>query len=113
MPDTILTLNAGSSTLKFALFEVVAAGDLTFVAEGTVEGRGTTAAAAASSESGAAAAHLSRSGDVAVAQEDVIGEVMAWAEMQRAGGTLVAVGHRVVHGGTEFAAPVEANSFER
>jgi acetate kinase len=37
---------------------------------------------------------------------DGIGALGAWLRAQRSAGPLVAVGHRVVHGGTEFVAPV-------
>ena len=39
MSDRILTLNAGSSSLKFALFEVAECGDLALVSRGNIEGR--------------------------------------------------------------------------
>ena len=77
MPDLILTLNAGSSTLKAGVFEITPDGAAE-VERRTLE----------TAEGGAEAALLD------------------WAEAARPGGRLVALGHRVVHGGTDFAEPV-------
>lgn len=77
MSDAVLVLNAGSSSLKYAAF---AGGDR--VAHGNVAG-------------------LADAGHDA-ALRDVLDRCRA----DLSGHRLVAVGHRVVHGGTEFAAPV-------
>jgi acetate kinase len=74
---TILALNAGSSTLKFALFEAGPPPSLRF--KDQVPGAGATALAALF-------ARLAREGT------DVT--------------QLAGIGHRIVHGGTEFSAPV-------
>ena len=79
MPGHLLTLNAGSSSIKFALFD--AAGDLAEpVQAGQVEGIGTRGGPA----------------DHAQALRQVL---------ERLGpAPLAAVGHRIVHGGTHFEA---------
>lgn len=41
MPDAILSLNAGSSSIKFALFEIGPSERLALVAKGEIEGIGT------------------------------------------------------------------------
>lgn len=82
-PEHLLTLNAGSSSVKYALFRR-ADGTLEPVRKGQVEGIG----------SGGVANH-------AQALEEILnglGDV-----------TIGAVGHRVVHGGTQFDAPVRVD----
>ena len=79
MTDRILTLNAGSSSLKYALFEVSGAGDLVLVSKDTLDGRD--------------------------AERPLASGLLDWAEAERGGGRLIAVGHRIVHGGTRFAGP--------
>src|SRR5438270_5204160 len=81
MSDAILVLNAGSSSLKFSAFPAGGGGVLLHA---QVDGLGGEAA----DHDRALAAALDR------------------CRAELAGHRLVAVGHRVVHGGTEFAAPV-------
>ncbi|MBN9523410.1 acetate/propionate family kinase [bacterium] len=76
MSDAILVLNAGSSTLKYSAF--AAAGGV--LAHGHVE--------------------------TGADHEGALRGVLDRCREQLAGHRVVAVGHRVVHGGTEFAAPV-------
>lgn len=81
MERVILTLNAGSSSIKYALFDSV--GDLTRAAQsGQVEGIGTR--------------------DGPADHQAALAELMARIDDDA---RIVAVGHRIVHGGTRFAAP--------
>src|SRR3569623_849220 len=99
MQDAVLTLNAGSSTLKFALF---ASTDLRTLARGRVEGLGSGAALFRCS---AREQHL-RGDDHAAALDPVL----AWIAAHDEGRPLVAAGHRVVHGGVHYAAPVRIDA---
>ncbi len=96
MTDAILAINAGSSSLKFALYE---AESLALLCRGGVSGLG-------------AAARLEISGPLALTGAppdcDHAGAV-AWLldALRRVPGLAVrAAGHRVVHGGRDFSAPV-------
>jgi acetate kinase len=105
MPDAIAVLNAGSSSLKFSLFEN--AGDaLHLVARGQVEGLTTQARFTARDAQGATLATHAwpepHRPDHAAAARYLIG----FLRERAAGHALVAVGHRVVHGGASFARPV-------
>jgi len=80
MIDAILTLNAGSSSLKFSLFEA-SGGSLTRLANG----------------------ELTEIGDQDRAA--FLDQVLGWAEVHLGGDRLAAVGHRIVHGGAEFTQP--------
>ena len=95
MNDLLLTLNAGSSTLKFALFEVAG---LVRVAGGSVEGIGT------------GEGRLRLGGrDERVQIEDhaqALSHVLDWMRARGDDRRLFAAGHRVVHGGPRHTSPV-------
>jgi len=99
----IAVLNAGSSSIKFALYE--SAGDHALLFRGQVEGLGqephlrvANAAGAVMAERRWAAAGLDHHG--------ATGEIMKVGRELLAGRPVLAFGHRVVHGGVEYAAPV-------
>src|SRR5512146_921465 len=97
MPDAILVLNAGSSSLKFSLFSE-RAGELAPTLRGQLEGIG-----------GAGAPHLvARRPERAYVGHPAALEALLPLVRDALGGTarLAGVGHRVVHGGTAFSAPV-------
>ena len=106
MADAVLSLNAGSSSIKFALYRVAAAGALKLAVKGAVEGIGTAPHFAARDAGGAALADKSWPDGAAPDHEAVLGELLDWIDGQLGGDRLVAVGHRVVHGGRAFTAPV-------
>lgn len=104
MGGSILVINAGSSSLKFELFEIVGQG-LQPSLSGYVSGIGThphlivhTGAGEVVTDERFEAADVP---DVEAAQ-DLVG---AWVK-PRSDMRLRAVGHRVVHGGALFSAPV-------
>jgi acetate kinase len=105
MVNAIAVLNAGSSSLKFSLFAI--AGDtLHLVSRGQVEGLTTQARFAARDAQGATIAthawqDLQQPDHAAAARY-----LLAFLREHAAGHALVAVGHRVVHGGPSFARPV-------
>ncbi len=80
MSDAVLVLNAGSSTLKYSAFAV----------GGGVLAHG----------------HVETGAD----HDGALRGVLDRCREQLAGHRIVAVGHRVVHGGTEFAAPVRIDA---
>ena len=97
----ILTINGGSSSIKFALFE---AGDsLQRILEGSIERIGLPEATLRVKGSNPAD-NLSRP----VAAPDhtaAVGALMDWIEERLGRATLTAVGHRVVHGGPKYSDP--------
>jgi acetate kinase len=104
MPGVILALNAGSSSIKFGLFEVRDGSGLRLISRGGIEGV-------------AGNPHFTATGADGSMLEDkrwrgkdadygaMLGALLTWTEgyVQDA---LAAVGHRVVHGGRDFTAPV-------
>src|SRR3954451_4440505 len=101
MPDTILVLNAGSSSVKFQLFGAGEGGDLTRLLRGQIEGIGTARPRLAAEDARGRKVARQEAADVGRAQE-VLG---GWL-LEHLGAPPVAVGHRVVHGGPDHAAPV-------
>ena len=104
MADAILTLNAGSSSLKFALFETDGAGGVAPVLRGEIEEIATQPHFTAKDADGTALADtrwMEAAGDFSTLFEKVIG----WIESHVGNEKLIAVGHRVVHGGPDHARP--------
>ena len=103
--NVILVVNAGSSSLKFQLFHVDGSTDLRLVIQGQFEGVGTRPRLKAHDNAGATLIDETfspeKAPDVAAATELTAN----WLRGLR-GYTLVAAGHRVVHGGPEFDRPV-------
>lgn len=103
--DAILVLNAGSSSIKFELFEVVG-GEAQPRLEGQMEGIGASPRLTArDAERRVLADHRWAGPDVAdhATALDLIARDLRPAV---AGHRIIAVGHRVVHGGPDFVDPV-------
>ncbi len=105
--DAVLTLNAGSSSIKFALFEIDAP-EPTLVFRGEAEGLGgASPRLRAADAAGAAILDRSWPNGADLTHEDVLGAVLDCAEGHLGGDRIVAFAHRVTHGGPNFADPVE------
>jgi acetate kinase len=110
MSGSILTLNAGSSSIKFALY-AVDGDDLAPTVKGQVEGIGTRPHFVAKSTDGQ---RLSESywEPVADGQGHVraFKQIWSWLSSSDWGADdILAVGHRVAHGGEAYAQPVLIN----
>ncbi|MBN9118684.1 MAG: acetate/propionate family kinase [Planctomycetes bacterium] len=104
MSDAILVLNAGSSSLKFSIFEVGRGAD-GLLARGQIEGIGTAPRFVLRGARGGAAEEQplpAGARDHEGALRFVLDQCPRWLEGHR----IVAAGHRVVHGGVKYAAPV-------
>jgi acetate kinase len=103
--DTVLVVNAGSSSVKFEIFEVTTSGDPRRRLKGQVDGLGTRPRLRANARDGSPLIDKSYpSSEIA----DVPAAIAAAAEWLRATQPfdLIAVGHRVVHGGPEYDRPI-------
>lgn len=104
MPDRrILTLNAGSSSLKFGIY--AAPGTDAPLARGQVEGIGGPTPSITLKMPGAARTR-DLSPPEAATQLAALSRVWEAASEALSGSAVTAVGHRIVHGGDRFAAPV-------
>ncbi len=105
MSGLILTLNAGSSSVKFAAFACEAAG-LEALATGQIEGLGAAATFRAESTSGAKSEYAFDESHGRVDHRVAVAAILRWLGEAHFGRQVVAVGHRIVHGGPDFAEPV-------
>jgi len=103
MSDHILVLNAGSSSVKFAVYGR-AADAWADEARGQIEGIGTAPKFSAKDAAGQKLVDEKLGADVRDARS-ALGGLAAWLRKHFPDASLVGVGHRVVHGGSRHAAP--------
>lgn len=101
---SILVLNAGSSSVKFALWTIdPAEGGLRRAARGAATGLGRRGRFEVRDGAGRV---LAQSDAGIAGHAAALAAVFDWLEARHVGRSLAAVGHRVVHGGVRYAAPV-------
>jgi len=100
MAETILVLNAGSSSVKFQLFSVAAGDQLRRKVKGQIEGVGSRPRLAATVGGDSFEQILAPSEVTTV--ERGFDAVISFLNMQLGGRLPTAIGHRVVHGGPKF-----------
>lgn len=106
MTEAILAINAGSSNLKFGLFEVGGAGeDPQALSSGVLRKRGEELALEATPANGG----VLEERWPASASNEPVAILIDWVQSQFLHVRLLAVGHRIVHGGTQFGDPVEVD----
>lgn len=112
MTDSLLTLNAGSSSIKVALFD--AAGDggslpaVRWSGEADGLGAGLKARLRVQDASGGTLHDAALDGAQA-SHQGALAALLGWHARQGEGGRIAGVGHRIVHGGVNFMAPVRAD----
>ena len=99
-----LVINAGSSSLKFCVFQETAPQAWRLDARGQIEGIGTSPRFAAKDESGTKVDDRALDSSVRNAA-GALDHLAAWLRDRYAGARIVGVGHRVVHGGAAYKAP--------
>jgi acetate kinase len=106
MTRHVVTLNAGSSSIKFALF-VTAGEDLSALATGLVEMRGEQRRIVVHDGTGKPGHEATWSGNTRASfHSDALDRILAWRRDAFPNAEVFAVGHRVVHGGLHYAAPM-------
>jgi acetate kinase len=101
----VLVLNAGSSSLKFSVYDAGDAPALRSNVRGQIEGIGTSPRFSA--RDGAGAKLEDQALDASVRDARSALEFLAgWLRARFQGTRVLGVGHRVVHGGATYAAPV-------
>ena len=105
MDEFALVLNSGSSSLKYAVFRTSVDGEWPIVVRGNLEGIGTAAKMSARDGAGASLQTPPLPAEVRDAR-DALEYVFAWLQSRLAGGRIMGVGHRVVHGGAQYTRPV-------
>ena len=106
---SILVVNAGSSSLKFSLFRQDAAAALQLALRGQIDGIGSRPHLKAQDDTGSIVVER----DLAAAEVHEVGDAIAlagaWLREQFPDEPLLAVGHRVVHGGADYSQPVRVD----
>jgi acetate kinase len=103
MDDFVLVLNAGSSSLKFCVFQRTDSSRWYRAAHGQIAGIGTAPILTVKNESGERVAQnlpSVRDG------RQALDALAAWLRSRYGGARVLGVGHRVVHGGPTYAEPV-------
>jgi acetate kinase len=104
----VLALNAGSSSIKFALFRIADGGATDIIAQGEIEGMAATPHFIARDAGGATLGEHGWSG--AVDHDALMDGLLQWIDSHLGDNSLVAAGHRVVHGGQDFTAPIRVDA---
>src|SRR3954454_15116592 len=103
MPDYALVLNAGSSSLKFCVFCRREREDWSLESRGQIGGIGT--AAKLSAQNGEGYTLDDEKLDEVQDQAGALDALASWLRSTYGGARVLAVGHRVVHGGRHFTGP--------
>jgi acetate kinase len=107
--DAIAVVNAGSSSIKFSLF-TAADGELVLAARGQAEGLFTSPRFVAKDAHGAVLAERSWGEGAKLGHDGALDHLVTFLRERFAAHRLVAVGHRVVHGGLEYTHPVRVDA---
>ncbi|MDR5740927.1 acetate/propionate family kinase [Caballeronia sp. LZ016] len=110
MADLILVLNAGSSSLKFCAFDPNGPDGLALLTHGQVEGLFSSPRFTAFDAHGQPVGEHVWGDGAQLAHAEAITHIAAFLRGLGVGHHLVAVGHRVVHGGAHFTQPVLATA---
>jgi acetate kinase len=105
MSRAVVSLNSGSSSIKFALFTLGPDGPQ-HAAAGKLEGIGTAPHLVARDKEGTILVDRGWDNGAGLTHEALLQDLFAWARDHLPDHDIVAAGHRVVHGGTEFSRPL-------
>src|SRR5215469_7407829 len=110
MASDILTLNAGSSSLKFSVWRARTGMELEELLRGKVDKVGIAPHLSAREPSGRTVIDVGLGDQSAkLGHDDVLRELFTRLSQDRRDG-FQAIGHRIVHGGTIFTAPVRIDA---
>lgn len=102
----ILVVNAGSSSLKFALYETALT--LLEIFKGSVDGIGSLCASLKVKSSTDADTFLNF--NKPINHREATEHLIDWLHQRVQASELIAIGHRIVHGGPNFDGPIEVTS---
>jgi len=103
MADFAVVLNAGSSSLKFSIYGEPERSGWRLEARGQIDGIGSSPRFTASDGAGVRLADERM--DAGVDGRGAFAALAAWLRSRYGGARVLAVGHRVVHGGARYARP--------
>jgi len=106
MNKYLLVINAGSSSIKFAIYQKAILSQLRVDATGQIDGIGSHSRFMVRDAQGDLLSDCLLSTEEANNHADAITIIRSWLLEYIRGGTLLAVGHRVVHGGQQYFTPI-------
>jgi len=109
MSDAILVLNAGSSSIKFSVF-LVQSDRLELLLNGQTEGLYTAPRFKAKDAAGEALEGREWDKGTRLGHDGAIEHLIGFLRGHRGDHRLIAIGHRVVHGGLNYAEPTLVNA---
>ena len=109
MPNAIVVLNAGSSSIKFSLF-VIRGSELELDVHGQIEGIYTAPRFLAEGHDGKTITNTTWNGGTKLDHDAALDYLVKFLRSELGDDRLVGVGHRVVHGGLDYAQPVVVDS---
>ena len=109
MSDAILVLNAGSSSIKFSLF-LARTGELELLLRGQLEGLYTAPRFAAKDAAGASLGAREWDKGTRLGHDGAVDHLIGFLREHGKAYRLIAVGHRVVHGGLQYSEPTLVNA---
>jgi len=109
MTDAIAVLNAGSSSLKFSLF-TQRGDEFDLTVRGQAEGLHTAPRFVAKDYAGKVIGEKSWGDGLRLGHDGALDHLVAFLRTEFAGHRLIGIGHRVVHGGSEYTQPVRLDA---
>ena len=112
----VVAINSGSSSITFSLLTLDGRGGLTLSAGGKIEKIGIAPSLRARSATGETLIERDWPDGAALSHADLLADLFAWAgDHPLEGRDVIAIGHRVVHGGLDFVTPrlVDADLLDR
>lgn len=109
MPKAILTLNAGSSSIKFALYQMATIAPMRLLSHGQIEGIGHAPHFIARDADGTLLTEQHWPAGSEQRHEALLTPLLDWITAHVGTQPLAAVGHRIVHGGDAYHRPVLLN----
>jgi acetate kinase len=109
MSTAIAVLNAGSSSVKFSVF-VESGAELRLQVRGQIEGLFTRPRFVAKAADGSLMAEKDWGDSQSLGHDGALDHLIEFLRERGGGLTLAGVGHRVVHGGLEYAQPVRVDA---
>ncbi len=112
MTGVISVINGGSSSIKFSLYSDADNDDLTLIFRGQVDGIGVAPTFVAKSADGETIDERTWPNRPEFNHESLMAHIIDWIRERRQERDLdlLGVGHRVVHGGSEYSCPVKVDN---
>lgn len=104
MSELVLVINAGSSSIKFSLFETGKA-DPTLLFKGQMEGLYVEPKFSAKDAADNKVANETLPADAPKSHDYALRYMLDWLQSRINGRSIAVIGHRVVHGGTTYSKP--------